>query len=156
MSIEINAKDVMKLRNETGLSMMECKKAMVEVGGDVEKAKDLLRKTMKGKMDAKMDRAAGEGRIAIAINEGGGVAVIVEVRCETDFTATNPQFIAANAAALGTPTPVPCMPITTPWTPGAPKTLINHFPALTMGSMCMCAWGPINIVNPGTTKEMVT
>ncbi len=72
------------------------------------------------------------------------------------MSPTNPQFIAATAAALGTPTPVPCMPITTPWTPGAPKTLINHFPALTLGSMCMCAWGPINIVNPGTTKEMVS
>jgi elongation factor Ts len=93
MSIEINAKDVMKLRNETGLSMMECKKALVETGGDVEKAKDLLRKTMKGKMDAKTDRAAGEGRIAVSLNEAGGVAAIVEVRCETDFTAKNPQFI---------------------------------------------------------------
>jgi len=95
MSIEINAKDVMKLRNETGLSMMECKKAMVETGGDVEKAKDLLRKTMKGKMDAKTDRAAGEGRIAIAVNEASGVAAIVEIRAETDFTAKNDQFISA-------------------------------------------------------------
>ncbi|MBX3403418.1 MAG: translation elongation factor Ts [Phycisphaeraceae bacterium] len=93
MSIEINAKDVMKLRNETGLSMMECKRALAEVGGDFEKAKDLLRKTMKGKMDAKMDRAAGEGRIAVSINEASGVASIIEVRCETDFTAKNPQFI---------------------------------------------------------------
>ena len=95
MSIEINAKDVMKLRNETGLSMMECKKAMVETGGDVEKAKDLLRKTMKGKMDAKTDRAAGEGRVAIAVNEASGVAAIIEVRAETDFTAKNDKFIAA-------------------------------------------------------------
>ncbi len=94
-TIEINAKDVMKLRNETGLSMMECKKALVETGGDVEKAKDLLRRTMKGKMDAKTDRAAGEGRIAISVNEGSGVAAIVEVRAETDFTAKNDQFISA-------------------------------------------------------------
>lgn len=93
MSIEINAKDVMKLRSETGLSMMECKKALAEVGGDFEKAKDLLRKTMKGKMDAKMDRAAGEGRIAVSINEASGVATIVEVRAETDFTAKNDKFI---------------------------------------------------------------
>ncbi len=93
MSIEINAKDVMKLRNETGLSMMECKKAMVETGGDVEKAKDLLRRTMRGMMDARTDRPAGEGRIAISIDRIGGVASIVEVRCETDFTAKNPQFI---------------------------------------------------------------
>ena len=92
-TIEINAKDVMKLRNETGLSMMECKKALAEVGGDFEKAKDLLRKTMKGKMDAKTDRAAGEGRIAISVNEASGVAAIVEVRAETDFTAKNDKFI---------------------------------------------------------------
>ena len=94
-TIEINAKDVMKLRNETGLSMMECKKALAEVGGDFEKAKDLLRKNMKGKMDAKTDRAAGEGRIAISVNEASGVAAIVEVRAETDFTAKNDQFITA-------------------------------------------------------------
>jgi len=68
----------------------------------------------------------------------------------------NPQFIAATAAALGTPTPVPCLPVTTPWAPGAPTTMINNFPALVSGSMCMCAWGPIQIVNPGTTKELVT
>jgi elongation factor Ts len=92
-TIEINAKDVMKLRNETGLSMMECKKALAEVGGDFEKAKDHLRKSMKGKMDAKTDRAAGEGRIAVSVNEASGVAVIVEVRAETDFTAKNEKFI---------------------------------------------------------------
>ncbi|MBC7772983.1 MAG: elongation factor Ts, partial [Pyrinomonadaceae bacterium] len=45
---DINAKDVMKLRNSTGLSMMECKKALVEVGGDPEKAEELLRKKLKG------------------------------------------------------------------------------------------------------------
>ena len=94
-TVEINAKDVMKLRNETGLSMMECKRALAEVGGNFEKATDLLRKTMKGKMDAKTDRAAGEGRIAVAVNEASGVATIVEVRAETDFTAKNQQFIDA-------------------------------------------------------------
>jgi elongation factor Ts len=48
---EISAKDVMALRNRTGLAMMECKKALVEAGGDVEKAEDLLRKKLKGKME---------------------------------------------------------------------------------------------------------
>jgi len=91
--------------------MMECKRALAEVGGNFEKATDLLRKTMKGKMDAKTDRAAGEGRIAVAVNEASGVASIVEVRCETDFTAKNPQFIAtvqkiADAAIFQTTGPV--------------------------------------------------
>jgi elongation factor Ts len=91
---EISASDVMKLRNQTGLSMMECKRAMVEVGGDLQKAEDLLRKTMKGKMDTKTDRAAGEGRVSVAVSPNGDAASIVEVRAETDFTAKNEKFIA--------------------------------------------------------------
>jgi len=90
---EISAKDVMKLRNSTGLSMMECKKALVESGGDFEKAEELIRKKMKGKMDGRTDRVAGEGRIAIAVNEGSGAATIIELRAETDFTAKNEKFI---------------------------------------------------------------
>jgi elongation factor Ts len=91
---EISAKDVMKLRNETGLPMMACKKALGETGGDLEAAKDLLRKQLKGKMESRTERAAGEGRIAIAINERSGSAAIVELRAETDFTARNDQFVA--------------------------------------------------------------
>jgi elongation factor Ts len=90
---EISAKDVMKLRNATGLSMMECKKALVEAGGDFEKAEDLLRKKLKGKMDARTDRAAGEGRIAIAISDTQAAGAIIELRAETDFTAKNEKFI---------------------------------------------------------------
>lgn len=90
---EISASDVMKLRNQTGLSMMECKKALVEAGGDIVKAEDILRKAMKGKMDTKTDRPAGAGRVAIAI--AGSTAAIVEVRAETDFTAMNEKFIAS-------------------------------------------------------------
>ncbi len=88
---EIAATDVMKLRNRTGLSMMECKKALTEAGGDFDKAEDILRKAMKGKMDTKTDRAAGAGRIGIAY--GSGAAAIVEVRAETDFTAINEKFV---------------------------------------------------------------
>ncbi len=91
--MEINAKDVMKLRNQTGLSMMECKKALTEAAGNFEKAEDILRKTMKGKMDAKTDRPAGAGRVAISFNPGA--ASIVEVRAETDFTAMNENFVKA-------------------------------------------------------------
>lgn len=90
---EISAKDVMKLRNATGLSMMECKKALVEAGGDFEKAEDLLRKKLKGKMDARTGRAAGEGRIAIAVSPNQTSGAIIELRAETDFTAKNEKFI---------------------------------------------------------------
>ena len=64
---EINAKDVMNLRNRTGLSMMACKAALAEAGGDPEKAEELLRKQLKGKMDTKTDRAAGDGRQGLAM-----------------------------------------------------------------------------------------
>ncbi len=110
---EISAADVMKLRNRTGLSMMECKKALVEVGGEMEKAEDLLRKKLKGKMDSRTDRAAGAGRVAVFINNtpGGGTfpfASIIEVRAETDFTAMNESFVkmaalVAEESAKGVP-----------------------------------------------------
>lgn len=91
--MSISPKDVMNLRNRTGLPMMACKKALGEAGGDIEAAEDLLRKQLKGKMDKRVDRAAGEGRIAISINEGSGTAAIIELRAETDFTAKNEKFV---------------------------------------------------------------
>jgi elongation factor Ts len=91
--MELNAKDVMKLRDRTGLPMMACKAALIEAQGDLEKAEDLLRKQLKGKMETKTDRAAGEGRIAIA--RAREAATIVELRTETDFTAKNQMFIDA-------------------------------------------------------------
>jgi elongation factor Ts len=87
---EISAKDVMALRNKTGLSMMACKAALAEAGGNPERAEEILRKQLKGKMDAKTDRAAGEGRIAIARSREA--AAIVELSAETDFTARNEKF----------------------------------------------------------------
>ncbi|MEQ8845812.1 MAG: translation elongation factor Ts [Phycisphaerales bacterium] len=89
--VEVSAKDVMKLRQKTGLSMMECKKALTEAGGDQDAAEELLRKKLKGKMETRTDRAAGEGRIGIAIE--GDKAAIVELRAETDFTAKNDKFV---------------------------------------------------------------
>ncbi len=90
---QISAKQVMMLRNKTGLSMMECKKALVEVDGDIDGAEELLRKKLKGKMDTRTDRAAGEGCIAIATD--GNQAAIIELRAETDFTAKNDTFVDA-------------------------------------------------------------
>ncbi|KAA0215985.1 MAG: translation elongation factor Ts [Leptolyngbya sp. PLA3] len=93
--MSINPKDVMTLRNQTGLPMMACKKALEETNGNMEAAEELLRKQLKGKMDKRVDRAAGEGRIGIAVNIASGTASIVELRAETDFTAKNEKFVAA-------------------------------------------------------------
>ncbi len=102
---EISAKDVMALRNRTGLPMMDCKQALAQTGGDVVAAEDWLRKKLKGKMDTRTERAAGEGRIEVAVTPAG--AAIVELRAETDFTAKNDRFVdaarsvAQKAAASG-------------------------------------------------------
>jgi len=90
---DISAKDVMNLRNKTGLAMMECKKALQETGGDVEQAETLLRKKLKGKMETKTDRIAGEGRVEVAVSEDGTAAALVKVKAETDFTAKNEKFV---------------------------------------------------------------
>ncbi|MEN0019492.1 MAG: translation elongation factor Ts [Planctomycetota bacterium] len=98
---QINAKDVMALRNRTGLGMMDCKKALMEADGNPERAEELLRKKLKGKMETRSDRAAGEGRIGIAVSDAG--ATIVELSAETDFTAKNETFVEAtdkSAASL--------------------------------------------------------
>jgi elongation factor Ts len=89
--MSFTAKDVMSLRQKTGLGMMDCKKALNETNGDPAAAEEWLRETKKGKMDTRTERTTGEGKICIAINDGA--AVIVEVQTETDFTARNENFI---------------------------------------------------------------
>lgn len=88
--VSFTPKDVMTLRNKTGLGMMDCKEALTANGGDMKAAEEWLRAKLKGKMDTRTERATGEGRIGVAIE--GGKAVIIEVRCETDFTARNDGF----------------------------------------------------------------
>jgi len=100
-TVQINAKDVMTLRARTGLGMMDCKKALAESGGDVEAAEEALRKKLKGKMEARTDRAAGEGAIAIEISDDGRAASIVEFITETDFTAKNEEFIESTKKLAG-------------------------------------------------------
>ena len=90
---QISAKEVMDLRQKTGLSMMECKKALTETDGDPVAAEESLRKKMKGKMDTRTDRAAGEGLIVVKVD--GTTGMIVELRAETDFTAKNENFAKA-------------------------------------------------------------
>jgi hypothetical protein len=66
------------------------------------------------------------------------------------ITPSNPEVAAATAAALGVLTPMPCIPVTTPWVPGDPMCLINGMPALDSDSKCMCSWGGvISITFPG-------
>lgn len=92
--MEISAKHVMDLRNRTGLPMMDCKQALTEAKGDIAVAEDILRKKMKGKMEKRTDRAAGEGRIEVAHNMDSGVGAIIELRAETDFTAKSEKFVS--------------------------------------------------------------
>ena len=86
----ISSKDVMSLRERTGLGMMDCKAALIEANGDAKLAEERLREKLKGKMDTRTDRAAGEGCVVVAVV--GSKAAICEVRAETDFTARNPEF----------------------------------------------------------------
>jgi len=91
---EITAAMVKSLRTETGQGMMECKKALQEAGGDVEAARDILRKKGLAMADKKASRATAEGLIGIKIADDGASAAMVEVRCETDFCARNDVFQA--------------------------------------------------------------
>lgn len=89
----VSAKDVMTLRNRTGLGMMECKGALAETDGDMEKAIALLRERLGKKMEERSGREAAEG--AIAIGRGNGSITLVELKSETDFSANTVQFVEA-------------------------------------------------------------
>ena len=90
----ISASDVAALRKQTGAGMMDCKKALEETGGDMEKAVEALRVKMGNKIGKLADREAGEGTIQSYIHANGKVGVLVEVDCNTDFVAKNDEFIA--------------------------------------------------------------
>jgi elongation factor Ts len=90
----ITMDEVKKLRDETGVSIMQCKKALEEAGGDMEKAKIALRKKASSDAAKKGDRAFGAVCSASYIHQGGKVGVLVQLACETDFVAQNPEFIA--------------------------------------------------------------
>jgi elongation factor Ts len=92
----ITASQVKELRERSGAGMMECKKALTEVGGDMDAAIEWLRKQGLAKADKKASRVAAEGRIALA--QDGGNAVLVEVNSETDFVAKDSNFLAFGEA----------------------------------------------------------
>ena len=89
---EISAKDVKELRDRTGAGMMECKGALTEAGGDMERAIDILRAKGAAKAAKRAERKTREGAIGSYIHMGGKIGVLVEVGCETDFVARNEEF----------------------------------------------------------------
>jgi elongation factor Ts len=89
---EISASLVKELRDKTNAGMMDCKRALAEVKGDLAAAEELLRKKGIASADKKSSRAAKEGSIASYIHMQGKVGVLVEVNCETDFVAKNDVF----------------------------------------------------------------
>ena len=96
----ISAAAVKKLRERTGVGMMECKKALLEVGGDMELAIENLRKSGKAKADKKSNRVAADGRIVISSNKK--YTVIIEVNSETDFVAKDENFIQFSKSVADT------------------------------------------------------
>jgi elongation factor Ts len=105
----VSAKDVAELRARTGAGMMDCKAALTEANGDMDKAIELLRKKGMAKADKRAGRTASEGLITSYIHHNGKLGVLVEVNCETDFVARTDDFknlvksIAEHIA--GSPTP---------------------------------------------------
>ena len=91
---QITASDVNKLRSMTGVSMMECKKALVETNGDIEAAVKILREHGVAVAAKRADKEANQGIIAAKIAEDGSKIAMVEVNCETDFVARNTDFVA--------------------------------------------------------------
>ena len=90
--MQISASMVKELREKTGVGMMTCKKALAEAGGNLDEAEKILRKGGEATAAKKAGRAAGEGMIHSYIHTGSKVGVLVEVNCETDFTARNEDF----------------------------------------------------------------
>ena len=89
---DITAAAVKELREKTGAGMMDCKNALVEAQGNMDKAGDLLRKKGIARASKKASRAVNEGRIEAYIHPGNKIGVLVEINCETDFVAKTDEF----------------------------------------------------------------
>ena len=90
--VEISTETVKALREKTGVGMMDCKKALLESGGDMEKAIEILRKLGLAAAARRSGRTAAEGVVGSYIHIGGKIGVLVEINCETDFVARNIEF----------------------------------------------------------------
>ena len=93
MATMVSSKDVKELRDRTGAGMMDCKKALEESGGNIDKAVEYLRKTGAAKAEKRAGRTASEGVIGHYLHHNGKIAVLVELNCETDFVARNEEFV---------------------------------------------------------------
>jgi elongation factor Ts len=105
--MSVTAEQVKQLRDKTGAGMMECKKALMESSGDVERAIEALRKAGVARAEQRAHRAASEGLVDSYIHPGNRVGVLIEVNCETDFVARTAEFqelvrnLAMQVAAAG-------------------------------------------------------
>ena len=90
----ISAEDIKKLREKTGISFAQCKKALEEAGGDIGQAIILLKKEGTAIAEKKSSRTIGAGAISAYIHATGNIGAMVELNCETDFVAKNPNFRA--------------------------------------------------------------
>jgi elongation factor Ts len=93
-TVEISAKDVKALRERTGAGMMDCKRALAEAQGDIEKAIEILRIEQGKKIQDLGERTATEGTVQAYIHAGARVGVLIEVDCNTDFVANNEDFVS--------------------------------------------------------------
>ena len=91
--MNISAKDVKALRERTGAGMMDCKKALTEAEGEMEKAIEILRVKQGKKIQDLGERTATEGTVQAYVHAGAKVGVLIEVDCNTDFVATNEDFV---------------------------------------------------------------
>ena len=99
--MEISSDMVKALREETGISVMQCKKALEEAGGDMEKARVALRDIAAAQAEKKSDRNLGAGIVSSYIHGNKKMGVLLELACETDFVAQNEEFVsAANQLAM--------------------------------------------------------
>lgn len=97
----ITTEDVKSLRDETGVSIMQCKKALEEAGGDMEKARMILRKNSASAASKKSERTLGAGIVGSYVHSNRKMGAMVELFCETDFVAQNPEFVTtANDIAM--------------------------------------------------------
>ena len=94
---EITASMVKTLREKTDAPMMECKKALTEANGDMERAEEILRVKLGSKASKAASRITAEGVVAVQISADGKTGAIVEMNCETDFVAKNEDFLALAA-----------------------------------------------------------
>lgn len=92
--MQITSEDVKKLREKTGVGMMDCKKALQECGGDFNKAVEYLRKKGIDVANKRQGRTASQGMVTSYIHMGGKIGVLVEVNCESDFVAKSEGFVS--------------------------------------------------------------